>query len=403
MLDSLVRAIASAELHDWTKTLEGLQVLPWSGRHGASSPLTAQDWQRAEALAIQVLLEGDFDHRWEISKVIQHWGQDAIAPLLQCLEADSIDPEAQWFISRLLGHFDHPASLLALVPLLQQTQDDELAAIAAQSFAAIGSSAIPSLQPLLSDDKYRFLVVKALAQIRHPETIDLLLSVVADRDAQIRAMAIEALSSFHDERMMPLLMQALCDPVATVRKEAIAGLGLCSDSQRSLALVQALQPFLFDLSDAVSVQAAIALGRIGTPEAAQALFPVLKSLATPTALKLTIVRALGWIEHPIAVQYLREGLRWSEGAVCLQIIHELGSQSQAPLKSLATELLQEFFESRQRACQLVEVRQAVAMALGELGQPTAIALLQQLAEECDRGVRLHALAALRKIPVLQMS
>lgn len=400
-LDALARAIAAADLQDWTATLDGLQQLPWSERRALSSELSEQDWQWADTLAIQVLRQGDFAQRWEISKVIQHWGSEAIALLLNGIGNEDIDSETHWFISRLLSHFDHPASLLAWIELLQQNPDEELSAIAIQSLAQMQPATLDAFQPLLADDQSRLLAVKTLAQIRRPETIDLLLSVVTDADPQVRAIAIEALGSFHDQRIMPILIQGLGDRASIVRREAVSALGMRPDQNHAFGLVRCLSPLLFDFSEQVSIQAAIALGRMGTIEAAQALWPVLKSLATPVDLKLEIVRALGWIEDAIALNYLREGLRWSDHLVCLQIIQVLGSQSRPDLKSLATEILITFFQSGQKVCQWVEIRQALAMALGELGESTAIALLQIWAEDSDRGLRLHAQAALRKIPSLQ--
>jgi HEAT repeat protein len=121
---------------------------------------------------------------------------------------------------------------------------------------------------------------------------------------------------------------------------------------------------------------------------------------TPLALKLAIVRALGWIEQGIALNYLRDAIQKSDRSVCLEIIQILGAQSLPQLKYLATEILIEFFNSRPQICLLPEIRQGLATALGELRQQSAGVLLQKLAEDRDRRVVLHARAAFRKIAAI---
>jgi HEAT repeat protein len=96
-------------------------------------------------------------------------------------------------------------------------------------------------------------------------------------------------------RIPPVLLNALNDPAAVVRKEAVIGLGLRTDLGEELDLLARLKPLLYDFNWDVCQQAAIALGRLGTDEAADALFNVLKSPATPVPLQIDFVRAwAGW-------------------------------------------------------------------------------------------------------------
>jgi HEAT repeat protein len=158
--------------------------------------------------------------------------------------------------------------------------------MAATALSSLGDSAIEALASLLSEPDSRLLATTALSQIRRPEIITPLLGVVDDPQVAVRSMAIEALSSFHDSRIPPVLLKALKDHAAVVRKEAVIGLGLRSDLREELDLLNQLKPLLYDFNPDVCQQAAIALGRMGTDEAADALFKVLQSPATPAPFKL---------------------------------------------------------------------------------------------------------------------
>jgi HEAT repeat protein len=397
MLDPLTQAIAAANRQDWTATLNSLQLLPLS----EVADIGDRERQIGLDLALQVLTKGDFQQQWDIAKLIPRWGQQALDPLIELLVDDRTDADTQWFISRILSQLNHPASVCALVRLLQQTDDDDLATMASESLAQMGKGAIAALQDLLKDDRYRLLALKALAQIPHPDTVESLISVTNDPSPVIRTTAIEALGSFPRDDLMPILIQALHDPAAPVRQAAATALGIDRDRASRWQLVQHLTPLLADLFLPVAEQAAIALGRLGTPEAADALFPVLKSPATPPDLKLTLVRSLSWIAHAQALDYLRIALGWCDRPVCLAIIQALSTQDLPELQAIATQILLAFLNSGQQNSQDTQIRQQIAMALGELGDPSAISSLQSLTQDPNRQIRLHAQAALRKALALQ--
>lgn len=365
---------------------------------GRLSELNESDRQQIVDLALQVLEESDFQQRWEIAKVLPKLGTVAIAPLIEILEDEEAEIETRWFVGRILSEFNHPSSIIALANLLGQSEAEELSLMASQALANLGTSAIAALRKLLERPDSRLLAVQALAQIRHSEIVTPLLTIVNDPSPQIRTIAIEALSSFHDEAILLVLLDALKDTAWSVRKEATIALGLRPQEQKKFELVARLQPMLYDLNLEVAHQAAIALGRMGGDEAAQALVPVLKSPATSVWLKLTLVRALGWIETVQSLDYLREGLVWEETEVCQEIVTVLGRVESPPLRQKATQILMEFFSVRPKIAKQALFKSALAMSLGELRQTEALELLQQLAEDNDRTVKLHAIAALKKFP-----
>lgn len=70
-------------------------------------------------LALAVLSAGDFQARWEVVKVFPGLGEIAIDPLIALLQNSEVEEECHWFVVRILGEFQHPAVLTALVNLLQ--------------------------------------------------------------------------------------------------------------------------------------------------------------------------------------------------------------------------------------------------------------------------------------------
>jgi HEAT repeat protein len=390
MEELLAKATQASVRGDWVLATQYLQQWNWGGQE-------ANLEDQALKLALEALRQGDFQQRWEIGKIFGKIGEKVIPPLLEILEDDREEVELRWFAGRILGEFGQPRIIFALVNLLQETEEEELAVMAAQSLANIGTPVIGVLRQLLLQEDSRLLAVQALAQIRNTETIEPLLQVVNDPEPQIRATAIEALGSFHDRRIVPVLLQAVKDSSASVRKEAIIALGMLKDQPLPFDLVPEFKPLLYDISPEVCQQAAIALGRIGTKQAAEVLFPLLKSPATPLGLKIDIVRALSWNETMEALEYLGEGLRWGDPQVCHEIVTVLGRKTSPQLKAKATEILLEFLQSGQQAASLIQIQQGLAMALGELGQTTALDTLQRLANHENQGVRLHAKAALRKL------
>jgi len=398
MLNILEQANIAAQQGNWSLLNQHLQQLPLNKNGNGSQPLKELDCQQVLNLALQVIEWGDFQEKWDAAKVFPKLGKRSIAPLIAIVEDEEADLDVRWFASRILGEFDDPLVVISLVELLESAEDEDLAQMAAQALSNIGSSAIAALSNLLAQEETRYLAVHALAHIRRGETIAPLLSVVHDPTPSIRSTAIEALISFRDHRILPVLLEALQDPAAVVRKEAVIGLGLRGRTLPELELVKYLKPLLYDFNPQVCQQAAIALARLGTDEATEALFPVLKSPATPISLKIEFVRALSWVQTPVALEYLQQALAWVTPEVCQEIIAVLGRTEVIELKPQATQILIEFLRTRQFSRQHPSLKQTLAMSLGQLGEAQALEPLIELLEEPDLTVRLHAIAALKKIP-----
>lgn len=398
----LEKATTAAQQGNWSLLNQYLQQLPLgknaTNADAESAPLNDSDLEQVLNLALDVLNAGDFQECWEVAKVFPKLGAIAIAPLIEILEDDEADLEVRWFAGRILGEFNHPTVITSLVDLLKTSEDEDLAAMAAAALSSLGNSAVDALASLLADPESRLLATRSLSQIRRPEIIAPLLSVVHDPEASVRSTAIEALSSFHDPRIPPVLLDALDDQAAAVRKEGVIGLGLRSDLWEELDLLNRLKPLLYDFNREVCQQAAIACGRSGTDDAADALFDVLKSPATPVLLQIDFVRALGWVKTAKTLDYLQQTLTKASVECALEIVRVLGRVEEPVLKTRASQILIDFLNSEHPSAKTAAVRQAVAQAWGELGEMGAIDALVGLLADPVASVRLHAIAALKNFP-----
>ena len=428
MSNILEQAQAAADRQNWPLLVECLQQVTANGSQQPEEHIL----EKAVSLAIAALEWGDFQDRWEIAKVLPNLGNGAIAPLIAVLEDEDADTEPRWFAARILGKFvkpsypegNRPEVMQALVKLIENS-DEELSQIAAETLGNFGTSAIESLTNLLQQPDSRQFATAALAQIRRPEIIPPLLSVATDSQVAVRACAIEALSSFHDSRIGPVLVSALKDPATAVRKEAVRALGVRAYLDAELDLVKLLKPLLWDIRLEVCQEAAIAIGRLKTDAAAAALFELLRSPSTTLELQIETVRALGWSETAAGLEYLQKALIGRSAAdlegeeltsnssipivgerrliqnmtpaVCQEIVTVLGRVEKPELKAKAAEIAIDLLEGNHPAVQSSQIKQSLALALGQLGDIRALDVLIQLLADADNSVRLHSLSALKRL------
>ncbi|QMS92299.1 HEAT repeat domain-containing protein [Nostoc edaphicum CCNP1411] len=399
----LVQAQTAYDAADWSLLIQYLQQLIL----GANSehPEIVKNREYLLKLALSMLEMGDFQQRWEITKVLTHLGNIAIPPLIEILEDEEAEEELRWYAARTLGEFQHPEAIAPLLELLKSDDDEELKAIAATALGQMGTVAIAGLSELLSDEDTRLFAVRSLSCIPQIETITPLLSVVQDPQPAIRAAAIEALSSFHDERVPPVLLNALDDMAATVRRAAVLGLGFRPDLRQALDLVTRLQPKLYDFNLDVCCAAAVSLSRMGCDEAAKHLFDLLISPHTPIKLQLETIRALSWVGTPSSLEYLQTALNQSTSeTVWQEIVTVLGRVQKPQLTTPATEILLQILRclscgtlTQHPDIEIVNIKSAIALSLGQLGQMQAIEPLISLLADSNASVRLHAIAALKNL------
>ncbi len=380
----LQQAQAAQKTGNWTEVIQCLQQL-------ALVDIEPEISQVID-LALEVLLEGDFQQRWDVAKVYPRLKVEIerlIAPIIEIIQTDE-DEELRWYAARILGEFNQSSAIATLVNLLKSAENDELTSIAASALGQIGNPAVAALSELLVEEDTRLLAVQSLAYIRRSQIITPLLTVVKDPDPKIRSTAIEALGSFHHPEIPPILIAALDDIAPSVRKEAVTGLGFRADVGEELDLVNKLIPRLYDFNIDVCCTAAAALGRLGSEEAADGINKVLNSPHTPLNLQLECVRALGRIETPISLQYLHSCLNEHFSPVLQQEIVKVLGQVEK-LKGIASDILIEALHLSN------SVKSAIALSLGRLGETKAIDPLINLLAIPDTAVRLHAIASLQQL------
>ncbi len=389
MAEIIQLAKAATKEGNWSLANQYLQQLTLEKNANVS------EVKEALEVALKILEWGDFQQRWDVAKIVPKFGEIALNPLIEIVADEEAILEHRWFAARLLGKFDSPEAIAALVRLLKTTDDEDLANIASNSLAELGKSSIEGLSNLLSIPESRVLATTALAKIGTPEAIEPLFKVVNDPEVGVRSTAIEALTSVRDSRIPPLLIAALKDPAAVVRKEAITGLGLRTNLKEELDLVGLIKPLLYDFNWEVCQQAAFALSRQKTDEAAAALFEVLNSPATPPILQISLIHGLGWMESLASLSYLELSLSRVAPEAVLEIIRVLGRIETANLKPKAAQILLNFFYSKNSLVETISIQQALAHAWGQLGEAMAVDALLELKEKEDKRVNLHAIAALK--------
>ncbi|OUL33677.1 HEAT repeat domain-containing protein [Nostoc sp. 106C] len=392
----LVQAQIAHDAADWSLLIQYLQQLIL--KQDSTNPEIVKNREQMLELALSILEFGDFQQRWEIAKVFLQLGNIAIPRLIKILEDEDAEEEVRWYAARILSEFKHPDTIAPLVQLLKSSDSQELKAMAATALGEMDTLAIAALSELLSDDDTRLLAVRSLSYIRRTEVIAPLLSVIQDPQAAVRAAAIAALSSFHDQRIPPLLIKALDDFATPVRLAAVQGLGFRSDLCETLDLVTQLQPRLYDLNEDVACAAAIALARMGGDNAAKYLFEVLFLPNQSIKLQLETIRSLSWLGTSSSLEYLQQALNQSLSETLWQeIVTVLGRVQQPELTAIATEILLKMLRLKHPATEIANIKSAIALSLGQLGQIQAIESLILLLADPNKSVRLHAIAALKNL------
>lgn len=367
-------------------------------------------------LALDLLDQGDFQTRWQVAKLIPALGTLAIAPLVHRLASveladdDEADWDLPWFIARILGEMQDPAAGVALVNLLQTTPYADVASMAALALAKMGASVLPRLAELLRSPSTRRYAVQTLAHLQTPAAINLLLSVTTDPDPAIRMMAIDALSRLPVPNLAEIIIPALADPNPQVQRVAVIAAGLQASQLPEAPLVAALQIHLLTGEPEVAQQAAIALGRLGTPTAVEVLTAGLFQ-PLPLARSLTIVRELARIASEPALAALETYVLDTSATVSLppldgiavsqEIARLLGQVETAAARAQAAAILLRLLTTTDYPAGQPpydqEILPVIALSLAHLGHTPAIAPLQQhLAHASDR-CRLHLLTALKQL------
>lgn len=373
-----------------------LQQLPLSSDKKGLIDLPPAKKEQAWQIVWEAFLTGDFQQRWEVAKYLPKFGDRAIAPLTTLLQTESANLDLRCEAAALLSKFNQANAIFALTEVLNAESETELTTACANALAQMGKRAIPTLTAALSNPDTRFSAVQALAYLHHPEIISPLIEVADDPNPDIRSTVMATLSNFRDSQGRNVLISGLQDTHSSVRKEAVIGLGV-RGKENPETVVSVLIPLLSDFNLEVCSHCAIALGKIGTSQAIHALGECLQSPLTPSPLKQQIIRSFSHQETEPTLVILASSLNEQPPPIQTEIIAVLGRWKQEELKPTVAETLIQFFQELPEAQKSSNLKQGLAVALGNLNVPSGKPLLEKLAGDESAIVKLHAKAALKKL------
>ncbi len=372
----------AADRGDWEAVSDGLLELNPS-----------LDGTEILAWSLQVLTQGDFTDSWQVTKVLPKLGDLAIQPLLNLLQNTGLEAATHWCVGRILGESRSDLVVTGVIEQLSQDPPAELAEILVRVLTDMGLPAIQQLTQLLAIPHQRKSAVLALGHIRHSQTINSLISVVSDPDAEIRRVAIEALGSFHDIRVPPILITALTDLDSNVRRVAVISLGMRPDLVTEMQLVDRLTPLLQDLYPGVYLAASVALGRMGNEAAAIALKDCYQKNTCPGDLRKQIVYAWGSIDLPITLNYLGQVLWMADDETALVAVRSLDRlKDQQPA---VAKLLGEYIQ-HPPANNSPRLRQELTAVLGNMPDLLGVENIVWLLADSDERVRWQAIYCLQQ-------
>lgn len=365
---------------------------PASNQGGDRSYETQIEKQILDGL-LQALEWGDFQVRWDVSKLLPKLGNAAIAPLLNHLnDTTDLDEELQWFVVRTLGAWEDDGVMLALLEVLKSGNPD-VQAMAATVLAQYGDRSLTVLKSMLeptglAESSSPLWAVRILANIRTVETVEMLLQLAVNPNSEVCCAAIAALGNFQDSRIAVFLIDALKSPIARIRETAAEAIAFCQTLTCDRR-IELLTPLLWDLNGSVCIRSATSLGRLGE-NSTQSLLRALKSEPLPEALTIELVRSLLRLESVESLIGLFKASQ-TMSLVRTELLRALGRVRK--LKDLTVAYLIELIQQNLT----VNDRKLAVTALGNLAHPDSIDGLLDQFTTVDSSLRFHILQALQQI------
>ena len=112
---------------------------------------------------------------------------------------------------------------------------------------------------------------------------------------------------------------------------------------------------------------------------------------------MEILRQLGWISQPLALDYLQQNLNQNSPEVWLEVVTILGRVETSKLQACG--ILIRMLDTNHPGLARTEIRQALASSLGQLGETTGRDALGKLLKDSDLSVQLHSQFALTLLSV----
>jgi HEAT repeat protein len=309
---------------------------------------------------------------------------------LLCLMADSDSPEIRKVVAQGLSSFPSPEAIPVLHKLLSDPRAEvQLAAISSwsrQRDPVVQETLLELLRFRSEDDRLRAQVVAELRDHPSEEAQDILVGLLKDPNARVRANAIEALAGYEYgvQKAVRLFQPLTHDGAARVRGNAVLALSLTHPPLATEALLE-----MFDCYEApIRQAAAYCAGMIQSGRATERLALMMRTEQNQEVLG-TAIRALSRIRGDRAQEILRSfAVKKSYGPMCVAAINLLADLGQAsavpPLIRLA------------REAEEADVRAAAARGISSLAAHQCLSYLPRLLADPSPEVVTTAIEGLER-------
>ncbi len=351
-----------------------------------------EDWGEADAVtqAVAFLKDPDRPVRDRIALALARIGTKT-ADNLQGVVTGSKDGDSNVrkvciSLLQVFGQDDPERAFALLQRLLPDTDAGVLRAALEMRNASVAGQLITKVVEAMKADAAARApgadVLGALTQ-RREECVKALLPQVADKDDGVCSGAIAALGSVGSPTPVPQLIAAMKERSPQVRRVAIGAIALIAHPSCEAPLTEAIRNP--DDDNEARAQAAVGLGRIGTPTAIATLVSALSD--DDLKVQIAAVDGLSDVGVP-AVSALAVAVRAPDARTRLRAAQALGGIATPSINGALAPAL------RDRS---PEVRVEAAKALGFEGNGAAVALLSPGLTDSDGAVAAACADALARI------
>lgn len=306
----------------------------------------------------------------------------AVDPVIELLQSSDLEVVTDAVI--LLGRLKTADAVKPLMEIFQ-THTGPIQGHVAEAFGLIGEpKCIPAIVPLLksSDDKVRVQTASALGRVPHPGCLKALIESLNDPNPEVKKRCAMALGEIGDKRAASALSKLLKDPQTELKITAAESLGRIGDEQAVPYLIE----MCGDEDEAVILKALGALRKIKNPTSIEPLTKLLHHESSRVRQQATDV--LGQVGDAVVAEQLEQMLRndrsedvRAAAAKALGEIRDPGSVDRL------IDALHDAFTVKCRAI----------VALGEIGEESALAPLLAMLKDPAPEIRYHATQALAQM------
>lgn len=298
------------------------------------------------------------------------------------------DPNVRKYAAFHLGQRQEKQAMPFLLETLEKEKQKEIIIFVAQAIIKTADETIvPELLKIMESSENplgKAYALYCIGQLAKRDALELLIESLSHKEPEVRTIAAWALLDVigpEDKKVIGALMDALLlDPDPQVRRYAARTLGYLKAPITLPALASAMD----DRNRTVRKQVAWALGNMGQKEA----IPILAKglMDVDPEVKKEVVYALAQTKDQAATPYLIQALQLRQDIevqkTALRALGQIGDGS-------AVTILEDFLSE-----EVVEVRREAAKALAQLAHPSSTQALVMALADPDKEVRISSAKAL---------